>query len=281
MRTNENCLKSSGRNWTKERSNEHHSKARSRRNQAHGEEAPRVLSGRHGNRQRRRRRRRAQARPGLRGRGDRQEEPRHQFLVHRAQGVLGRGRRAHLPDLFPADRLDRAQAQGRRAPRQALLHAQALGQGGAHPRENRRSRAGRRAGRRAVSSVCPLLDEEGCPEGAGWWRACQTTPALRATPPYPRRGRPTYFSERRKILARKRATPMSLNSIQEIIAELKAGRMAALVDDEDRENEGDLIFAAEFVTAEKINFMAKFGRGLVCMPITEAHAERLNLLPMV
>src|SRR3982074_3589552 len=74
---------------------------------------------------------------------------------------------------------------------------------------------------------------------------------------------------------------MSLNSIQEIIAELKAGRMAVLVDDEDRENEGDLVFAAEFVTAEKINFMAKFGRGLVCMPITEAHAERLNLLPMV
>jgi 3,4-dihydroxy 2-butanone 4-phosphate synthase/GTP cyclohydrolase II len=74
---------------------------------------------------------------------------------------------------------------------------------------------------------------------------------------------------------------MSLNSIQEIIAELKAGRIAVLVDDEDRENEGDLIFAAEFVTPEKINFMARFGRGLICMPITEAHAERLNLLPMV
>ena len=74
---------------------------------------------------------------------------------------------------------------------------------------------------------------------------------------------------------------MSLNSIPEIIAELKAGRMAVLVDDEDRENEGDLIFAAEFVTPEKINFMAKFGRGLICMPITESHAERLNLLPMV
>ena len=74
---------------------------------------------------------------------------------------------------------------------------------------------------------------------------------------------------------------MSLNSIPEIIAELKAGRMAVLVDDEDRENEGDLIFAAEFVTPEKINFMAKFGRGLICMPITETHAERLNLLPMV
>src|SRR3989440_3780118 len=84
---------------------------------------------------------------------------------------------------------------------------------------------------------------------------------------------------RRKIRARTDDT-MSLNSIQEIIDELKAGRMAVLVDDDDRENEGDLIFAAEFVPAEKINFMAKFGRGLVCMPITEAQAERLNLLPM-
>jgi 3,4-dihydroxy 2-butanone 4-phosphate synthase/GTP cyclohydrolase II len=88
-------------------------------------------------------------------------------------------------------------------------------------------------------------------------------------------------ADRRKIRARKSVDLMSLNSIPEIIAELKAGRMAVLVDDEDRENEGDLIFAAEFVTAEKVNFMAKFGRGLVCMPITEAHAERLSLLPMV
>ena len=57
--------------------------------------------------------------------------------------------------------------------------------------------------------------------------------------------------------------------------------MVILVDDEDRENEGDLLFAAEFVTAEKINFMAKHGRGLICMPITEGHARRLNLAPMV
>src|SRR5712671_3303234 len=259
MRANENCLKSSGRNWTKERSNEHHSKARRGRNQAHGEEAPRVPAGRHGDRQRRRRRRRAQARAGLRGRGDRQEEPRHQFLVHRAQSVFGRGRRAHLPDLFPADRLDRAEAQGRRAPCQALLHASALGQGRAHPRENRRPRAGR-----AVSVVYPLLDEEG-----------NSMPLSRNAFLPERRS-----ADRRKIRARTDDT-MSLNSIQEIIAELKAGRMAVLVDDEDRGNEGDLIFAAEFVTAEKINFMARFGRGLVCMPITEAHAERLNLLPMV
>jgi len=54
-----------------------------------------------------------------------------------------------------------------------------------------------------------------------------------------------------------------------------------LVDDEDRENEGDLVFAADFVTPEKINFLAKHGRGLICMPITADHAERLGLAPMV
>ena len=74
---------------------------------------------------------------------------------------------------------------------------------------------------------------------------------------------------------------MTLSPITEIIADLKAGRMAVLVDEEDRENEGDLIFAADFVTPEKVNFMAVHGRGLVCMPITEEHARRLNLAPMV
>jgi 3,4-dihydroxy 2-butanone 4-phosphate synthase/GTP cyclohydrolase II len=74
---------------------------------------------------------------------------------------------------------------------------------------------------------------------------------------------------------------MDISPTAEIIAAVKAGNMVILVDDEDRENEGDLIFAAEFVTPEKINFMAKHGRGLVCMPITESHARRLNLGPMV
>jgi 3,4-dihydroxy 2-butanone 4-phosphate synthase/GTP cyclohydrolase II len=75
--------------------------------------------------------------------------------------------------------------------------------------------------------------------------------------------------------------PMTLTAITEIVADLKAGRMAVLVDEEDRENEGDLIFAADFVTPEKINFMAVHGRGLICMPITAEHAARLNLAPMV
>src|SRR4051812_28977058 len=73
----------------------------------------------------------------------------------------------------------------------------------------------------------------------------------------------------------------AISPITEIIAEIRAGRIVVLVDDEDRENEGDLVFAADFVSADKINFLAKHGRGLICMPITEAHAARLGLRPMV
>src|SRR6185436_10141596 len=73
----------------------------------------------------------------------------------------------------------------------------------------------------------------------------------------------------------------ALSPVSEIVAEIRAGRIVVLVDDEDRENEGDLVFAAEFVSAEKINFLAKHGRGLICMPITEEHAARLGLRPMV
>jgi 3,4-dihydroxy 2-butanone 4-phosphate synthase/GTP cyclohydrolase II len=73
----------------------------------------------------------------------------------------------------------------------------------------------------------------------------------------------------------------ALSPVTEIIAEIRAGRIVVLVDDEDRENEGDLVFAADFVTPEKINFLATHGRGLICMPVTEAHAARLGLKPMV
>src|SRR6478752_96115 len=73
----------------------------------------------------------------------------------------------------------------------------------------------------------------------------------------------------------------AISPITEIISEIRAGRIVVLVDDEDRENEGDLVFAAEFVSADKINFLARHGRGLVCMPITEEHAARLALRPMV
>jgi 3,4-dihydroxy 2-butanone 4-phosphate synthase / GTP cyclohydrolase II len=73
----------------------------------------------------------------------------------------------------------------------------------------------------------------------------------------------------------------AISPIAEIIAEIRAGQIVILVDDEDRENEGDLVFAAPFVSPEKINFLAKHGRGLICMPITEEHAHRLGLQPMV
>ena len=68
--------------------------------------------------------------------------------------------------------------------------------------------------------------------------------------------------------------------VAEAVAEFKAGRMVVVVDDEDRENEGDLTLAAEFVTPEAINFMAKYGRGLICLTLTEERADYLRLGPM-
>src|SRR5580698_9464275 len=69
-------------------------------------------------------------------------------------------------------------------------------------------------------------------------------------------------------------------TIDEAIAELRAGRIIVVVDDEDRENEGDLTLAAEFATPEAINFMAKYGRGLICLTLTEERADALRLAPM-
>ena len=69
-------------------------------------------------------------------------------------------------------------------------------------------------------------------------------------------------------------------SVLEAVAEIKAGRMVVVVDDEDRENEGDLTLAAEFVTPEAINFMARYGRGLICLTLTEERADYLRLGPM-
>ncbi len=70
-------------------------------------------------------------------------------------------------------------------------------------------------------------------------------------------------------------------SVEGALAEFQAGRMIVVVDDEDRENEGDLTLPAEFVTPEAINFMAKFGRGLICLTLTEERADYLRLGPMV
>jgi 3,4-dihydroxy 2-butanone 4-phosphate synthase/GTP cyclohydrolase II len=72
-----------------------------------------------------------------------------------------------------------------------------------------------------------------------------------------------------------------LSDADALIAELRAGRMVVLVDDEDRENEGDLVMAAACVSADAINFMAKHGRGLICLTLTEARCRQLNLPLMV
>lgn len=68
--------------------------------------------------------------------------------------------------------------------------------------------------------------------------------------------------------------------IEEAINEIRDGKMLIVVDDEDRENEGDLVMAADKVTPEKVNFMMREGRGLICVPLHRAHTERMNLTPM-
>ena len=76
-------------------------------------------------------------------------------------------------------------------------------------------------------------------------------------------------------------SPVPISPVQDIVAELAAGRMVILVDEEDRENEGDLVLAADHVTPEAINFMARFGRGLICLTLRREACERLHLPPMV
>jgi len=75
--------------------------------------------------------------------------------------------------------------------------------------------------------------------------------------------------------------PNTLASTEEIIADMRAGKMVILVDEEDRENEGDLVLAADHVTAEAVNFMAKHGRGLICLTLTRERCQQLNLPLMV
>src|SRR5438045_2000927 len=76
------------------------------------------------------------------------------------------------------------------------------------------------------------------------------------------------------------AAPVAISPIEDIVADIQAGRMVILVDEEDRENEGDLVLAAEHVSAEAVNFMARFGRGLICLTLTRERCERLRLPPM-
>jgi len=75
--------------------------------------------------------------------------------------------------------------------------------------------------------------------------------------------------------------PVAISPVEDIVADMRAGRIVILVDEEDRENEGDLVLAADHVTPEAINFMARFGRGLICLTLTRERCERLRLPPMV
>ena len=74
---------------------------------------------------------------------------------------------------------------------------------------------------------------------------------------------------------------MKLNTISEAIEDLKNKKIIIVVDDENRENEGDFVFPAEIITPKIVNFMATNGRGLICVPLTSKRCERLGLSPMV
>ncbi|HZD30518.1 MAG TPA: 3,4-dihydroxy-2-butanone-4-phosphate synthase, partial [Candidatus Angelobacter sp.] len=76
------------------------------------------------------------------------------------------------------------------------------------------------------------------------------------------------------------SNPSLFCDVETALTEIRAGRMIVVIDDEDRENEGDLTLAAEFVTPEAINFMARYGRGLICLTLTEERADYLRLGPM-
>ncbi len=78
----------------------------------------------------------------------------------------------------------------------------------------------------------------------------------------------------------KSIVPVKISPVEDIIADMAAGKIVILVDEEDRENEGDLVLASDFVTADAINFMARFGRGLICLTLTKERCERLQLPPM-
>jgi 3,4-dihydroxy 2-butanone 4-phosphate synthase/GTP cyclohydrolase II len=90
-------------------------------------------------------------------------------------------------------------------------------------------------------------------------------------------GLPSYFLKDSCMIA---LTPVAISPVEDIVADMRAGRMVILIDEEDRENEGDLVLAADHVTADAINFMARFGRGLICLTLTREHCERLQLPPM-
>ncbi len=82
------------------------------------------------------------------------------------------------------------------------------------------------------------------------------------------------------IVQTKSIVPVKISPVEDIIADMAAGKIVILVDEEDRENEGDLVLASDFVTSDAINFMARFGRGLICLTLTKERCERLQLPPM-
>ena len=110
-------------------------------------------------------------------------------------------------------------------------------------------------------------------------------PRRRASPEFPAQARPADWNPTADTLSRlekliQRGTAEVLVGPETIINEARNGRMFILVDDEDRENEGDLVIPAQMATPDAINFMARHGRGLICLALTKDRADQLGLEPM-
>lgn len=73
----------------------------------------------------------------------------------------------------------------------------------------------------------------------------------------------------------------TFHTIEEILQDIKKGKIVVMLDDQDRENEGDVICAAEYATPENVNFMAAYAKGLICMPMAEEYTKKLNLPQMM
>ena len=97
----------------------------------------------------------------------------------------------------------------------------------------------------------------------------------------PTRSNPTPPSPHDDRMTSPALNPVAISPVEDIVADMRAGRMVILVDEEDRENEGDLILASDHVTPEAINFMARHARGLICLTLSREMCERLKLPPMV
>ena len=217
---------------------------------------------RRGQRRARRPHRRRRPRAGPSGR---REPARERRAVHRRRGgtVEVRARRS------PPGVTHRSARRGSRHPRRgARRGSSSASTGPTRPARRETAAPDSASPSPAGSSTCTAarsIPNIANPTAAAWWSPCPRTRATQQSD-----------HERNECEAR-----MQLTSIEEALRRIRRGEMVLVVDDEDRENEGDLTMAASWVTPEAVNFMLRWARGLVCMPCAPERLDELSLAPMV